>query len=164
MRNSNVFTLENSGFNEFLCAAVGTEPNGMTLNLLSVFARLGDDPWREAGRLAIMPKGAAIDSLARTIAGMPTSVWPLPAATAIATRLVALLPKRGLRRVARMSSQATRFARIAKIGLVLVATAVAVSYMLGQGTTGGAPRADGGEPAASVVANPLAPPAGPARH
>jgi hypothetical protein len=95
MGNSDVFSLQHSGLNEFLFAPVGTEPNGTSLSLLSVFARLGADPWGEAGRLAKLPKHDAIDSLATTIAEMPRSAWSLPDATTIATRLVALLPSRG---------------------------------------------------------------------
>ena len=67
----------------------------MTLSVLSALARLGMDPWQEAGRLAKLPRTAAVEGLARTIAAMPASVWPLPDATAIAARLVALLPKSG---------------------------------------------------------------------
>jgi len=52
----------------------------------------GNDPWQEAGRLAGLPKPEATESLARIIASMPTSVWPLQAARTIATRLIALLP------------------------------------------------------------------------
>ena len=59
---------------------------------MSVFARLGDDPWREAGRLFEMPKPEAINSLAQTFATMPMSIWDLPNATPIAGRLVVLLP------------------------------------------------------------------------
>ena len=92
MPSSDAFALRRSGLNEFLFAAVGTEANGMTLSLASVFARLGNDPWLEAGRLAGLPKPEATESLARIIANMPSSVWPLQAATAIATRLIALLP------------------------------------------------------------------------
>ena len=92
MPSSDAFALRRSGLNEFLFAAVGTEANGMTLSLVSVFARLGNDPWLEAGRLAGLPKSEATESLARIIASMPGSVWPLQAATAIATRLIALLP------------------------------------------------------------------------
>ena len=54
------------------------------VSLVSVFARLGSDPWLEAGRLAKLPKSEATESLARSIASMPTSLWPLQAATAIA--------------------------------------------------------------------------------
>src|SRR5579863_8936243 len=97
MQNSEVFALQRSGLNDFLFASVGTEPNGMTLSLVSVFARLGSDPWREAGRLDRLPTAEAITSLARTIAAMPMSVWALPDATTIATRLIALLPARSRR-------------------------------------------------------------------
>src|SRR4051794_1793417 len=64
----------------------------MTLSVLSVLARLGVDPWQEAERLAKLPQTAAADGLAQMIAAMPASLWSLPDATTIATRLVALLP------------------------------------------------------------------------
>jgi len=64
----------------------------MTLSVISVFARLGNDPWQEASRLAMLPRSEATDSLARSIAGMPTSIWPLEAATTIAAGLIPLLP------------------------------------------------------------------------
>jgi hypothetical protein len=71
MPSSDAFALRRSGLNEFLFAPVGTEANGMTLSLVSVFARLGNDPWLEAGRLARLPKPEATESLARIIASMP---------------------------------------------------------------------------------------------
>ena len=92
MPSSDAFAFSRSGLNEFLFAPVGTEANGMTLSVVSVFARLGNDPWLEASRLARLPKLEATESLARIIANMPASVWPLQSATAIAVRLVALLP------------------------------------------------------------------------
>lgn len=67
----------------------------MALSVLSALARLGMDPWQEAGRLATLPRSAAVDALAKIIAGMPASRWPLPDATSIAARLVTLLPARG---------------------------------------------------------------------
>jgi len=54
----------------------------MTLSAISVFARLGNDPWQAAGRLAGLPKPEATESLARI-----TSGWPLQAARTIATGL-----------------------------------------------------------------------------
>ena len=41
MPSSDAFALPHSGLNEFLFATVGTGANGMTLSLISVFARLG---------------------------------------------------------------------------------------------------------------------------
>src|SRR5690348_14465560 len=94
MPSTDAFALRRSGLNEFLFAPVGIEANGMTLSLVSVFARAGNDPWLEAGRLAGLPKSEATKSVARSIAGMPASIWPLQAAMTIADRLVALLPTR----------------------------------------------------------------------
>jgi hypothetical protein len=99
-----VTTIQRSDLNQFLFADIGTEANGMTLSVLSVFARRGSDPWTEAGRLAVLPKAEATDSLARMIANMPNSLWTLPDAVAIAARLIGMLPTRpalGIRRVAR---------------------------------------------------------------
>ncbi len=91
---SDVTTLQRSDLNQFLFADIGTEANGTTLSVLSVFARRGSDPWTEAGRLAGLPKAEAADSLARMIAGMPNSLWTLQDAAAIAVRLIGMLPVR----------------------------------------------------------------------
>ena len=45
MPNADAFSLQRSGLNEFLFASIGTEPSGMALSVLSVFGRLGKDPW-----------------------------------------------------------------------------------------------------------------------
>lgn len=92
MASTDVFALRRSDLNGFLFAEVGEEASGMTLSVVSALARLGMDPWDEAGRLATLPRTAAADALARIIAAMPAGRWPLADATAIATRLVALLP------------------------------------------------------------------------
>jgi hypothetical protein len=92
--SSDVTALQRSDLNQFLFADVGTEASGMTLSVMSVLARQGSDPWREAGRLADLPQAEATDSLARTIAGMPKSLWKLPDAVVIAARLTGLLPAR----------------------------------------------------------------------
>jgi len=89
-----VTALQRSDLNQFLFADIGTEANGMTLSVMSVFARRGTDPWTEAGRLAILPKADAAESLARMIVGMPKSLWSPPDASVIAERLIGLLPSR----------------------------------------------------------------------
>lgn len=81
-----------SRLHNFLFALVGIQPNGMELSVVSVLARSGADPWREAGRLAALPKADAINSLARTIAGMPHSLCNAADAEVISARLVDLLP------------------------------------------------------------------------
>jgi hypothetical protein len=90
---SDAFALGHSELNRFLFADVGVESNGMMLSVLSTLARLGHDPWQQAGQLAALPKAVAVDTLARIIATVPSSPWSLPDANGIATRLVALLPK-----------------------------------------------------------------------
>jgi hypothetical protein len=92
MAHADAFTLPHSDLNSFLFADVGVEASGNMLSVLSAFARMGLDPWQEGGRLARLPRPAAVDALAGLIAKMPASLWPLPVATAIAARLVALLP------------------------------------------------------------------------
>lgn len=92
MTSSTTNALAQTGLNDFLFSEVGAEPNGMALSVISVFARNGADPWAEAGRLARLPKAAAIDSLARTIASMSDSLWTMADASSIATRLIERLP------------------------------------------------------------------------
>jgi hypothetical protein len=141
MSSSDAFALRQSGLNEFLFAPVGTEANGMTLSLVSVFARLGDDPWREAGRLAKLPVSDAISSLAGTIAGMPTSKWPLPAATTIAARLVALLPARSSPAGLSLPTSVDRVkaGRFLKIGLLVAFVAGLAAFEAGLFTSAPTP-------------------------
>lgn len=94
MRISEIATLERSDLNPFLFSVIGSERNGSEFSVFSLLARTGADPWREAGRLASLPKQAAKDWLAQAIAGGPTSMWALPEATIIAARLITSLPRR----------------------------------------------------------------------
>ena len=124
MASPDVTALQRSDLNQFLFADVGTEASGMTLSVVSVLARQGSDPWREADRLADLPKAEATDSLARTIAGMPKSLWNLPDAIVIAARLTGLLPARpatGMERIARGWP-------IPRIALILAGVALAGAY------------------------------------
>jgi len=88
----NVFAMKNSGLEPFLYAEVGTELNGSTLTVLSLLARLGEDPWGEAARWAGLPKGVIIDTLAQNIAQMPLGVHAIADARVTAARLILLLP------------------------------------------------------------------------
>jgi hypothetical protein len=76
----------------FVYAYVAPEPNGMPLSVLSALAQRGLDPWQEARCLAELPAPAAVDRLAQTLVGLPLMRWSLNDATAIAGRLVTLLP------------------------------------------------------------------------
>lgn len=92
MSHADAFALKNSGLNEFLFAEVGTELNGSPLTVLSVLARLGQDPWAVAARWVKLPKAAAIDFLTSSISQMPLSPKALVEAPATAARIVLLLP------------------------------------------------------------------------
>lgn len=85
--------LQHSSLNAFLFADVGVEANGMALSLLSVLARFDLDPWQEASRLADLSRTQSIEALAELISMSITCCSPAEAVP-IATRLVALLPRR----------------------------------------------------------------------
>lgn len=97
MAAADVFVFKNSGLNAFLFAEVGTELNGSSLTILSVLARLGQDPWAEAAKWATLPKAATIDRLTQSISQMPLSPQALGEARATAIRLIKLLPSQAAR-------------------------------------------------------------------
>jgi len=142
-----VTALQRSDLNKFLFADVGTEANGMTLSVVSVFARLGDDPWREADRLAALPKSEATDSLARTIAGMPRSLWDLPDAIVIAVRLTGLLPARPARGAGPVVGRPT-----ARTAVVVVCIALATAFAITAAMRSGPPARFDGSDVASFAA------------
>lgn len=159
MPSTDAFALRRSGFDDFLFAPVGTEANGMTLSLVSVFARAGNDPWAEAGRLAGLPKSEVTESLARSIAGMPTSIWPLQAALAIADRLIALLPTRASGAVQNTPVPTARGkgGRLLGLTVVLACAAGMLAFEAGLFTTSSLPT-PGGNDIAGFSAAPGSPP------
>jgi hypothetical protein len=159
MPSTDAFALRQFGFDEFLLAPVGTEANGMALTLLSMFARAGHDPWLEAGRLAGMPVPEATESLARSIASMPSSLWPLQAATGIAARLIALLPTRTTIANQRPSAAVVKgkAGRLLSIAVILICAAFLMASEAGLFTTSAPPKPDGRTPA-SLTAAPGSPP------
>lgn len=64
----------------------------MHLTVLSALARLGQDPWEEAGRWVGLPPAMTIDRLTKCISQMPLSAQALHDARDTATRLIHLLP------------------------------------------------------------------------
>jgi hypothetical protein len=158
MPSSDAFALRRLALDEFLFASVGTEPGGMALSVLSVFARLGNDPWREAGRLVGLPKGEAIESLAHAISVMPRSVWTLPDATAIATRLVALLPTQLGGADPGPFNARERTVRAVRVGLLLASVTCGMALALGWFTTNHTPNFDGSDISIMTPAIPPAPP------
>ncbi len=83
-------------FNDFLYAPVDAGVNGNPLSVLSAFARLGIDPWKEAAELAGMPKENAQRRLAGLLERLPSRPWVHADSGAIAHRLLQLLPHAGL--------------------------------------------------------------------
>ena len=154
MSGPDVFALQRSGLNEFLFAAVGEEANGTTLSVASVFARMGRDPWTEAGLLARLPRRDAIGSLARTITSMPANTSTLADATILATRLIALLPLRPRAIAANPSNDSQRAARHLRMAVLLASLGLAVAY--GVLATRERPQVDGGNvPAARSADTPV---------
>jgi hypothetical protein len=88
----NSATVGNPALSTFLFAEVGMQPNGLPLTILSVLARLGQDPWAEAARWTKLPRSTTIDKLAGSIAQMPLAPQALAEARQTASRLVLLLP------------------------------------------------------------------------
>jgi hypothetical protein len=134
MSHPDAFALKNSGLNAFLFAEVGAELNGSQLTILSILARLGQDPWAEAARWVEMPKAAIIDRLAYSIAQMPLCPQALVEARITASRLVPLLPMANstVRRregAAATSSAMPRWALLAFLGGAL-AFGIAANVLL----------------------------------
>jgi hypothetical protein len=77
----------------FLFAPIGKNSNGMQVSVLSGLAQSELDPWAEAAELALLPGNSAIERLALLIGKMPDKGWAYPEPVAVATRLIALLPK-----------------------------------------------------------------------
>jgi hypothetical protein len=142
--------LQRSDLNKFLFADIGTEASGMTLSVVSLFARQGNDPWREADRLAGLPKSEATASLARTIADMPRSLWCLGDALAIAVRLTVLLPVRPATGLGRAVGRPS-----ARTAVVLACVALAVAIAIAAAVYPAAPtRFDGSDVASFATPGP----------
>ena len=152
MAAPDVTALQRSDLNNFLFADVGTEANGMTLCVVSVFARLGSDPWREAGRLADLSKPEATDSLAHTIADMPKSLWQLADAAVIAARLTRLLPTRPARVRLNGPSFAAGWQPSTRTGVAVACMALAIGYVVAAMSQAVVPpRLDGGDVASFTM-------------
>ena len=78
-------------FDEFLFAPVGKDSDGTPVNLLTVLARLGVDPWEEASDLAHLSREPAMQRLASRLEAMPNGPASAADTVTIATRLIALL-------------------------------------------------------------------------
>jgi hypothetical protein len=79
-------------FDEFLCASIVEEKNGMVLSVMSAFARRNVDPWQEAARLSQLPRDIATRELYAMIAEFPHGLPSRASPQAIAERLMAPCP------------------------------------------------------------------------
>jgi hypothetical protein len=87
------YSLGHSAYNGFLFGSLGPDASGTEVTVLSALSRLGIDPWQEAARLAAVPRDAAAEALAATLARLPEKTMPAGEVAKIAARLVALLPE-----------------------------------------------------------------------
>ena len=92
MTYPNSSTLPPSKFERFLLSNVGIQSNGMPLTVLSLFARIGVDPWREAENLSLLPNELAVSSLARAISRFPPDSGARLDVAVLASDLVDRLP------------------------------------------------------------------------
>ena len=81
-------------FEKFLYAPIGQDNNGMQLSVLSALARQDVDPWEEAARLTQLPEEKAITQLVSLLGAFAHAPLDRPDSVTIATRLIALLPRR----------------------------------------------------------------------
>jgi hypothetical protein len=86
-------------FNDFLFAPIGTDRNEMPLSVLSALSRLNIDPWEEAAELSGLPVDTATQRLASMLGRLPGGKWAQVDSTAIADRLIELLPRLGSSKV-----------------------------------------------------------------
>src|SRR5215213_2584568 len=56
-----------SGLDGFLYSLIGEQGNGTPLTILSAFAQLGLDPWREAALIARLPRPVELPELSRRV-------------------------------------------------------------------------------------------------
>jgi hypothetical protein len=81
-----------SEFNFFLFAIIGEDRNDTPLSVLSTLARLDIDPWQEAAELARLPREAATQRLASSIAALADVSSAHLEHGKTAAGLIALLP------------------------------------------------------------------------
>ena len=93
-RSAPPFPLLPSTYNDFLYAPVGEDKNGAFLTVLSVLARQNVDPWEEAADLSRLPRDSAMQKLISMITASIGQRSTTAELTAVAGRVIALLPGR----------------------------------------------------------------------
>jgi hypothetical protein len=118
----------------FLFAVVGGGRNGIPLSTISALTQLDLDPWDEAGRLASLAKGDAVEQLTGLLLRLPGPSRPLAEEVRqIAVALIDVLPPAsGIAAPAGMQDTGPATSRDRAfwvICCVLVATAVLIMLM-----------------------------------
>lgn len=80
-------------YDPFLSAPVGEDRRGSSVSVLSMLARLGVDPWREASELSRLPEGAARQRLEALMKRFHDVSAPDTDQSRIILKLLAFLPK-----------------------------------------------------------------------
>ena len=91
---SSVSNVRLGEFETFLYAPIGQDNEGMPLSVLSALARRDVDPWEEAAKLAQLPEEKAVTQLVSWLGASAHAPLAGPDSATIATRLIALLPRR----------------------------------------------------------------------
>jgi hypothetical protein len=107
MAMRSAFNMHHSNLQDFLSTPVWEEENGTTLNMLSALARLDLDPWREAARLADMPRSSAAAALASILERLPADHLKSSDREKLSQRLVEFLPEGGSNAGAETTGDAT---------------------------------------------------------
>jgi len=79
-------------YDKFLQSSVGDDKRGAGVTVLSMMARLGIDPRREASNLAAMPKDSAHQRLDALLARFTDVPFWVPSRRDVGLRLIAFLP------------------------------------------------------------------------
>ncbi len=138
-----------SEFDPFLYASVDEGGSGALLSVLSALARLDIDPWQEAANLARMSRESAVQRLTSLIAILPGKPLMHLDCSAVAARLVLLLPRQssipaalpGAVTAAAMATNMRALMYLAIINLIFMALAFGGQYL-----------ADSHRPAADALA------------
>jgi len=139
---------------KFLYAAVGEEQDGMPLSMISALARLGLDPWVEAGRLSSLAKPEASDQLGQMILRLTGTRWRFPEARRVAAGLVELLPTRDQTRGAAEASHSNGRTVTSGKTFWLVCFLLAAAALAGMAATGEFPIGRHAPPELLPIASP----------
>jgi len=119
-------------FDAFLFAPLWEDPNGLQLSVLSVLARTNQDPWKEAARLAAMPRANAETSLVSSLRLAAVNGWDPTQASDLSARLVSLLPSAAATATVTPGAQGPHAQRVAYLlmwlGLVMTVALLAPNY------------------------------------